>query len=59
MLFARLYMRVGILLTCSKHMYDYIISPRGEVWGHKTSFTLPLFFNWLYQARKVSGDVFV
>ena len=29
-------MRVGILLTCGKHLHDSIISPRGEVWVHKT-----------------------
>ena len=27
-----LYVRVGILLTCEKHLHDRIISLRGEVW---------------------------
>jgi len=31
--FARLYVRVGILLTCGKHLHDHITSLRGEVWG--------------------------
>ena len=35
-LFARLYVKVDILLTC------VIFSSRGEVWAHKTSLTLPL-----------------
>ena len=36
-------MRVGILLTCGKHLHDCIISLRGEVWSHKASL-VPLFF---------------
>jgi hypothetical protein len=35
-LFDRLYVRVGILLTCGKHVHDRIISQRGEVWVHKS-----------------------
>ena len=42
-LFARLYMMVGILLTCIKHLHDHNISLRGEGQEHKTSLTLPLF----------------
>ena len=42
-LFVRLYVRVGILLTCGKHLHDRIISLRGEVWSHKASL-VPLFF---------------
>jgi hypothetical protein len=38
-----LYVRVDILLTCGKHLHDRIISPRGDVWDHKISLTLPLF----------------
>jgi len=37
--------RVGILLTCGKHLHDYIIIRIGEVLVHETSFNL-------YQARK-------
>ena len=47
-LFAWLYVRVDILLTCGKHLHDRIISLRGEiwtgeVWAHKTNLTLPHF----------------
>jgi hypothetical protein len=34
---ARLYVMVGILLTCRKHLHDPIISLRGEVYDHITS----------------------
>ena len=34
-------MRVGILLTCGKHLLDRIISLRGEVWVHNTILTPP------------------
>jgi hypothetical protein len=40
--------------TCEKHLHDHIISQNGKLWTHKTSLTL-----CLYQARKVSGRVFV
>jgi hypothetical protein len=30
-LFARLYVTVGILLTCRKHLHDRIISQRREI----------------------------
>jgi hypothetical protein len=42
-LLVRLYVRVGILLSCGKHLHDRLISIRGEVWVHKSSLTLPLF----------------
>jgi len=42
-LFAWLYVRVGILLTCGKHLHNFIISLTWEVWAHITSFT---FFYW-------------
>ena len=35
-------MRVGILLTCGKHLHDRIFSLKGEVGTHKTSLA-PLF----------------
>jgi selenocysteine lyase/cysteine desulfurase len=37
-----LYVRVGILLTCGKHLHDRIFSLKGEVGTHKTSLA-PLF----------------
>ena len=37
-----LYLKVSILLTCGKHLYDVIVSPRGEVYKHITILTLPL-----------------
>ena len=38
-----IYDRVGIWLTCWKHLHDNIISQRVEVWDNKTSLTPPLF----------------
>jgi uncharacterized membrane protein len=35
-LIALLYLRVGILLTCCKHLHDIIVSLGGEVWAHQT-----------------------
>jgi hypothetical protein len=59
-LFARLYVRVGILLTCRMYLHDRIISLRGEVSAHKTSLTLSLFIEGpVYRARKVIYHVFV
>ena len=40
-----LYVRVGILLPCGKHLFDRIISLRGEVWAHNTSLTPPFFLS--------------
>jgi hypothetical protein len=59
-LFARLYARVGILLTYGKHLHDCIISVRGEVCAHKPGLTTPRFIEVpdLYQARKVDGHVY-
>jgi len=37
------YVRVGILLTCGKHVYGSIISLREEVWAHKISLSPTLF----------------
>ena len=42
-LFARLYMRVAILLIRDMHLHDHIISLRGEVWVHETSLTSATF----------------
>ena len=38
-----LYLSVGILLKCGKHLHDCLISPREECQPHKTSLTLSLF----------------
>jgi hypothetical protein len=40
--FVRLCLNVGILLTWEKHLHDWIISPRGEIWAQTSSFTPPL-----------------
>jgi hypothetical protein len=37
------YVRLSILLTCRKRLYDRIISLWGVVWAYDTSFTPPLF----------------
>ena len=58
-LFVQLYMRRGILLTCGKHFHDLIISLRGVGWEYKTSLTIHVLLNCLYQARKVSNHLFV
>jgi hypothetical protein len=34
--------RIGIVLTCGKHLHDNINLIRGEVWHHKTSLAPPL-----------------
>ena len=41
-LLPRLYLRVGILLTCGKYVHAPIILLKEEVWAHKTSLTPPL-----------------
>ena len=52
-LFTWLYVPVGILLVCLKHLRDRTISQRGDGWAHKTNFTQRLFFilKCMYQAR--------
>lgn len=42
-LLAPLYMVIGIVPTCRKHLHDSIIWLRGEVWTHMTYLTPPLF----------------
>jgi len=54
-----LYMTVSIVLTCGSHLYDRIISQLGKACAHMTSLTPPFLLKWLYQARKVSGYVYV
>jgi hypothetical protein len=43
-LFARLYVKVGILLTCGKDLHGRIISLRGELYAHRTSLIPPPLF---------------
>jgi hypothetical protein len=45
MLFASLYVRIGIFLTCSNNLHESIISIRGDDWVHKTSL-IPAKFYW-------------
>jgi hypothetical protein len=42
----------GILLTWAKHLYDPIISIRGEVWDHTTSLALSLFIEVLVLSQE-------
>jgi hypothetical protein len=39
----QLYARVGILLTCGKHLHEHITSLREELWAYTTSLFLSLF----------------
>ena len=42
--FARLFVRVGILLTYGKHLHDRIISLERGVWFNNTNLILPPFY---------------
>jgi len=56
----RSYVRIGVLLTCRKHLRDPIISLRGEVWEHiKLILPRNSLLKCPFQARKMSGHVFV
>ena len=46
-LFARSYVRIGILLTWGKHLHNHIISLREEDWAFKTSLIPPSFIHWM------------
>ena len=56
--FAWLYVRVGKLLTCGKHVHDGIISLRGEVLAPKTKSIPPLFIEVSVQSQNVSSHEF-
>jgi len=56
-LFTRLYVRVGILLTCEKYLKEPIIPLRGEVWALKTSFTSILFIEVPVPSQEGGGHV--
>ena len=51
--------RVSILLTSRKLLFDCVISLRGNVWANKTSLTCPFLLKYLFQPQKVRGDVYV
>ena len=42
-LLTQLYVRIHSPLACGKHLYDHIISLRGQVWAHITILFPPLF----------------
>ena len=44
-----------VVVTCGKNLNDC----RGEIWAHTVSLTHHLLLKCLYQARKVTGHVFV
>ena len=58
-LFARLCVRVGMLLVCRKHVHDCTISLRGDVWSHKTRLSPNFLLKCMYQANKTNSHVFV
>ena len=39
---SRIYVGIGLLITCGKHLNDGIISLKGGVWDHQTSLIPPL-----------------
>ena len=49
-----LYVRVGMLLACEKHLDDRIISLRQKIWVHKTSLAPPLSIE-VYVPRQENG----
>jgi len=60
MLFSCPYMWIDNLLTCRKHLHYSIISLRRKVWYKKKhSLTRHFSLKRLYQARTVSGHIFV
>ena len=56
-LFTRLYVSVGILLTCEKYLQEPIIPLRGEVWALKTSFTSIFFIKATVPSQESGGHV--
>jgi len=49
----------GLHFVCEKHLHDHIISIKVEVCVHKISLTLQLLLNWIYQARRVNGNIYI
>ena len=58
-LLARLYVRVGVSLTCGKHLHGRIIYLRREFWAHRTSLTPPLVLRLCVRGIVIAyfGDV--
>ena len=54
----QLYVKVGLLLTCSKLLHGRIISLRRQIWAHKTSLASHFLLRCLYQAMEMSGHVY-
>jgi hypothetical protein len=50
---ARLYVKVGILLTCGKYLHDPIISLRGDGWTHKTSLSPPFLIEVFVPSKEI------
>jgi hypothetical protein len=48
---------VGISRKGGKHLHDRIISLRGVVWAHKTSFTHPLYYSISSSAEASPGEI--
>ena len=46
-MFARFYVRVGILLTWRKHFYDRIVSQRVDVWANTTNLSHHFIFKYI------------
>ena len=63
MLYNALFLKIiynACIFILHLHLDDSIVSQRGEAWTYNTSLTPPLFaLKFLFQARKVSGHVFV
>jgi hypothetical protein len=53
MLFARLYVKVVILLRCGQHLHSSIISLRGEIRAQKTNLTPSLFIEVAAQSGNI------
>ena len=58
-MFTLLYVRVDILLTRGNHLHDRIIALRGEVLAHNPRLTSHFLLKYMYQARKVSSQIFL
>jgi hypothetical protein len=54
-----IYVMVGILLTCGKHLHNSITSLRGGVWVHKTSLTPPFFTITYWCVRLINLCIFL
>ena len=48
-----IYVRLGIVLTCGKHLHDSISVLGEEVWGYKTSSIPPLFIEVSMQSQQI------